>query len=155
MRTHQEPDTGQGPRRHFLATGLVSCFDSHGAVIECAGSGQDAEFSSGIPWPEPRFEQAGQDVILDRLTGLEWTGDAAPAEFPLTWIESLAAVQEMNASRHLGHNDWRMPNRREMRSLISHGARSPALQKGHPFKGVIQNWYWTSTTSAMAPAYAW
>jgi hypothetical protein len=109
----------------------------------------------GAPWPESRFAKSGDETVLDRLTGLEWTRDASPADFPLTWSESLAFVAEMNASGRFGHSDWRMPNRREMRSLISHGARNPALPDEHPFKGVITSWYWTSTTSARAPGYAW
>lgn len=143
------------PWRHFLATGLSSCFDSTGAPIKCRGSGQDAEFSTGLAWPEPRFGPAGEGIVLDHLTGLMWTQNASPAEFPLNWAESFDAVEKLNASRYLGHEDWRLPNRRELRSLISHGAKNPALPHGHPFTGVVGNWYWTSSSSALAPDYAW
>ena len=48
-----------------------------------------------------------------------------------------------------------MPNRRELRSLIWHSARNPALPPDHPFRGLQLTWYWTSTSSAMYPGYAW
>ncbi|MFP4624681.1 MAG: DUF1566 domain-containing protein, partial [Gemmatimonadota bacterium] len=54
-----------------------------------------------------------------------------------------------------GRRDWRLPNRRELRSLISHQARDPALPRPHPFTDVFLGWYWTSTTAAIHTAYAW
>lgn len=138
----------------LLATGLTSCHDERGAVVPRAGSGQDAEWAIGRPWPEPRFEVRGE-TVLDRLTRLVWSRDPNPLVFPLPWDEALAGVRELNTREAMGHDDWRLPNRRELRSLISYGARKPALPAGHPFGKVFLGWCWTSTTSAMAPAYAW
>jgi hypothetical protein len=106
------------------------------------------------PWPEPRFEDLGE-LVHDRLTNLIWTKSANLAEFPLDWQESLDFVADMNRARRFGFNDWRMPNRRELRSLISHQTRLPALPDGHPFSDVFANWYWTSTTAAPANDHAW
>jgi hypothetical protein len=139
---------------YVLRTGLEGCFGPDGREVSCAGSGQDAEHAVGLAWPEPRFREASEEVVLDRLTGLEWTKNANPADFPLTWDEALDFVEGMNRERTFG-GGWRMPNRRELRSLISHGARRPALPAEAPFTGLLQNWYWTSTTSARATAYAW
>ena len=44
--------------------------------------------------------------------------------------------------------DWRLPNLREMQSLVDYGQSSPALPSGHPFTGVHFIDYWTSTTNA-------
>lgn len=44
-----------------------------------------------------------------------------------TWQESLDFIAGMNAEQYQGHGDWRLPNRRELRSLISHQTRRPAL----------------------------
>ena len=73
----------------------------------------------------------------------------------LAWPEALAAVAELNAAAHLGRRDWRLPNRRELRSLVDHAAARPCLPPGHPFANVFQGWCWTATTAALAPAYAW
>jgi len=139
---------------HYLQTGQTTCHDEAGHIIPCAGSGQDAENMRGVPWPEPRFEVAGE-TARDLLTGLAWTRDANPARYPMNWPEALGYVATMNRDGAFGHNDWRLPNRRELRSLMSHGTRMPALPEGHPFVNVFSGWYWSSTTAAINPAFAW
>ncbi len=136
------------------STGQSLCYDEQGWKIDCAGSGQDAAIRLGAAWPEPRFAHQG-DVVLDRLTGLLWTRNANLAEFPLTWPEALKQVAEMNVKRVFGHADWRLPNRRELLSLIDYQAKKPALPAGHPFENVVLGWYWTSTNAAINPGYAW
>ena len=123
-------------------------------MIDCAGSGQDADFRSGLPWPAPRFEVLA-DVVVDRMTELVWTRNANMAEFPLAWKEALDYIATMNRDNIYNFQDWRLPNRRELRSLMSHQTRKPALPEGHPFANVFSGWYWTSTTAAINTAYAW
>jgi hypothetical protein len=113
----------------YLQTGQTSCHDVTGTQVSCAGSGQDAEFQNGVAWPTPRF-QPKEEVVVDRLTGLTWTRDANLNIYPLTWQEALAYVSEMNRHEVLGYADWRLPNRRELRSLISHQTKKPALPEG-------------------------
>jgi hypothetical protein len=137
-----------------LQTGQITCHDAMGGMIDCAGSGQDADFRSGVPWPAPRFEVLG-DAVLDRLTRLVWARNANMAEFPLAWQEALDYIATMNRDNVFGSPDWRLPNRRELRSLMSHQTRKPALPQGHPFVNLFIGWYWTSTTAAINPAYAW
>jgi hypothetical protein len=140
--------------RRYLQTGQVTCHDALGNEVPCAGSGQDGEFRSGVEWPHSRFDRS-DETVLDRLTGLIWTRDADLAEFPVTWKEALDFIAKMNRERTLGFSDWRLPNRRELRSLMSHQTRKPALPHGHPFRNVFSGWYWTSTTAAINTAYAW
>jgi hypothetical protein len=138
----------------YLQTGQRTCHDTRGYEIICTGSGQDAEFKRGVPWPEPRFSQHGE-TVLDNLTGLVWTRNANPAEFPLSWKESLDFINHMNRENAFGFSDWRLPNRRELRSLMSYQTRKPAIPEGHSFANFFLGWYWTSTTAAINPAYAW
>ncbi|MET0090290.1 MAG: hypothetical protein ABW068_09780 [Candidatus Thiodiazotropha sp.] len=63
-------------------TGQRSCHDSDGLIIDCANSGQDAEYNAGIQWPDNRFRVRGE-LVEDRLTDLTWTRCANPAGFPL------------------------------------------------------------------------
>jgi len=141
-------------RRHHLNTGQHVCYDSAGREIPCAGTGQDAEFRPGVPWPEPRFVPGG-DVVHDRLTGLDWPARPGLLEWPMPWVEGFEAIGRLNRQRFGGHDDWRLPNRRELRSLISYQARDPALPDGHPFGDPLLTWYRTSTTAARHPAFAW
>lgn len=140
--------------RAYLRSGQTTCHDTAGNEIPCTGSGQDAEFGKGVAWPNPRFEENGE-VVLDRLTGLTWTRNANLAEYPFKWQESLDYISDMNKEKTFGYSDWRLPNRRELRSLMSHQTSKPALPEGHPFKNVFSGWYWTSTTAAINTTYAW
>ncbi|MHB1183200.1 MAG: Lcl C-terminal domain-containing protein [Desulfobulbia bacterium] len=138
----------------LLQTGQILCYDEKGGAIPCPGSGQDGEFRLGLPWPSPRFSLE-KETVLDHLTGLAWTRDANLNEFPLTWQESLAFIAGMNRHKWAGYDDWRLPNRRELRSLMSYQAKKPSLPVEHPFTNIFLGWYWTSTTAAIHPAYAW
>ncbi len=139
---------------HYPETGQHRCYDVRGREIPCQGSGQDAELAPGTPWPQPRF-LSRELTTVDRLTGLEWLRDANLPEWPMPWNEALRWVARANDRSLAGRIDWRLPNRRELRSLISHQARDPALPEGHPFRNVYLSWYWSSTSAARNPAYAW
>ena len=140
--------------RHVLHTGQTRCWDASGREIPCRGTGQDGEWQRGAPWPAERFVVRGE-VVTDGLTGLHWCRDATVSTFPCTWAEAFALIDGLNRERYGGRDDWRLPNRNELRSLMSYQARKPALAEGHPFVNVFLGWYWTSTTAAISPAYAW
>lgn len=138
----------------LLHTGQISCYDEAGSEIACRGSGQDGEYRLGAPWPEPRFVLQGE-TVRDRLTGLIWSRDANPNGFPVNWQEAFDAIAAMNRDNYLGCNDWRLPNRLELRSLMSYQSRKPALPAGHLFANIFLGWYWSATSAAINPAYAW
>ena len=60
----------------------------------------------------------------------------------------------MNRESAGGSGAWRLPNIRELESLVDTDAHSPALPPGHPF-GDVADGYWSSTTSVFEPRYAW
>ena len=149
------PETMQVRTRNYLQTGQSGCYDHLGRRIACTGSGQDAEFSRGLAWqPRGRFRLHNSSVI-DTATGLHWLRNAGYGEFPMTWQEALEFIAWMNHEQDPGESDWRLPNRRELRSLISHQATRPALPEQHPFENLFQGWYWTSTTAVISPSHAW
>jgi hypothetical protein len=51
--------------------------------------------------------------------------------------------------------DWRLPNVKELQSLIDFGQSSPALPSGHPFTGVHSSNHWSSITSPYNTSNAW
>jgi len=83
-----------------------------------------------------------------------WTRAANAAGYPLTWSEAFEFVAGMNRARTFGCKDRRLPNRRELRSLVSQQTRRPALPQGHPFGDVFPGWCWSSNTAAISPAHA-
>jgi hypothetical protein len=143
------------PLFHHPASGQRCCYSEAGDEIDCHGSGQDAEISAGAPWPTDRYAIQDNGQVRDCLTGLYWSLDANPAGYPLNWHEALDFVAQLNRDGYLGVNDWRLPNRRELRSLVSHQTARPALPAGHPFQNVFPGWYWSSTSYAGNPAHAW
>ena len=48
--------------------------------------------------------------------------------------------------------DWRIPNIRELHSLVDFGRVAPALPDGHPFLNVQELVYWSSSTLAATPS---
>jgi len=142
------------PRMTYLWTGQRSCYDTVGHEIPCQGTGQDGESARGRRWPQPRFT-ATVETVVDHLTGLVWTRMANAASYPLSWSEAFGFIADMNRAHAYGRADWRLPNRRELRSLVSHQTRKPALPEGHPFLDVFSGWYWSSTTAVISPTHAW
>lgn len=138
----------------WARTGQIACYDCLGREVPCARTEQDAATRTGTAWPDPRFQRS-TDTFIDCLTGLEWWHDASAAGFPLSWEEAFEFVAEMNAAQRGGHADWRLPNRRELHSLIDYGRHRPALPLDVPARNVFQSWYWTSTTAAIHPTHAW
>lgn len=137
-----------------LATGAQRCFDTGGDTVNCEGSGQDGEYQSGRSLEQNRFTTEN-GCVTDHLTNLIWSQNANPLDFPLTWEEALAAIADLNRDGFLGFDDWRLPNRRELTSLIDYANRKPALPSDHPFSDLFLGWYWSSTTAAIAVDHAW
>jgi hypothetical protein len=102
--------------------------------------------------------QTGQDHCYDskgQLTPCQGSGQDGEYRLGATWQEALDQIVLWNQKSFLGFNDWRLPNRTELRSLMSYQARNPSLPSGQPFTHIFLGWYWTSTTVAINPAYAW
>jgi len=153
----QSRDPDGGPALHVWAvrggTGGVVTLPRTG-WNESWAAGDDGDAQAGVAWPAPRFEPvsdgngASGNVVRDRLTGLVWAQDASLLA-NATWDNALAAIQAMNAgSGTFGFNDWRLPNARELRSLLDYSQFNPPLVPGHPFLDVQSLPYWSSTTFA-------
>ena len=126
------------------------CSYNSGTVIDCTGTGQDGEYQRGFAWPDPRFIDHGDETVTDKFTGLMWTKDANLPGGSKNWQEALDYVNGMNAgSGTYGYTDWRLPNLRELHSLIDYGEHEPALTSEHPFINVKPEgitYFWSSTT---------
>lgn len=138
------------------------CWDNSGVSRPCVGTGEDGELQAGVPAPTPRFTDNGDGTVTDNLTGLVWLKDAnCPGllggwQAILTWVASFnttsIACTDYTA---MTFTDWRLPNVKELSSLIDFGESSPALTAGHPFVNVLSAEYASSTTSVSNPGVAW
>ncbi len=68
------------------------------------------------------FVNNGDGTISDRATELMWT--QADSGTGKNWQEALAWVAMQNAAGYLGHTDWRLPNTKELQSIVDY-TRSP------------------------------
>lgn len=107
----------------------------------------------------PRFNDNRDSTVTDNLTGLIWTKSANLPNGRMTWQEALNYVASLNGSQYLGHSDWRLPNRKELRSLVDHSKFGPPLPSEHPFTNISGSsrgaGYWSSSTFAYDPSKAW
>ena len=68
------------------------------------------------------FTDNGDATITDNATGLMWSQDDSGQG--MNWEEALAWVQQRNAENYLGYSDWRLPDAKEMQSIVDY-SRSP------------------------------
>ena len=100
------------------------------------------------------FKDNGDGTVTDNLTGLMWTKDAnvADAMGGFQWALDYVAGMNSGSNENFGYTDWRVPNIRELMSLIDYGMFKPVLSTGHPFTDVQGNfnnlYYHTSTSHA-------
>ena len=175
----QACETGLGGTEvQLLATGQTSCWNTLGNPIACAGTGQDGEFQAGAALD---YTDEGDGTIVDDTTGLMWeklcdqdpAGETCPAEHDVdstyVWAEAFAKIAMLNtAPCFAGYCDWRLPNVRELASLIDYqvgkepvvsaafdtGCGAPCSVIGCSCTGTAYP-YWSSTTLVRDPEIAW
>lgn len=76
----------------------------------------------GDAYGENGFQDNGDGTVTDNATGLMWSRDDSGSAY--NWEEALAWVQEKNAQTYLGYSDWRLPNVKELQSIVDY-TRSP------------------------------
>jgi len=122
-------------------------------------TGDDGALQKGMALPIPRFSDQGNGAVLDNLTGLIWLKNANPCGTK-NWAGAIAYCNSL-ASGTAGLTDgsvagaWRLPNVKELQSLIDFGRYNPSLPAGHPFTGVQSTYYWSSTSYAEFTDVAW
>jgi len=68
------------------------------------------------------FVGNGDGTITDQATGLMWAQDDSGTG--LDWEAALAWVQQQNDANYPGYSDWRLPNAKELQSIVDY-TRSP------------------------------
>ena len=108
------------------------------------------------------FSDTGDATITDSATGLMWAQNDSGSSAPdgLNWEEALAWVTAQNEANYLGYSDWRLPNVKELQSIVNY-SRSPDTTDSAAIDplfnaSAITNeagqtdyaFYWSSTTHA-------
>ena len=82
-------------------------------------------------------------VVKDHLTGLMWQDNNPAKTIEKPWSSAKSYCSKLKLA---GHSDWRLPNIRELLSIVDTNKYKPAIYSS--FQNVSSDWYWTSTTSA-------
>lgn len=82
--------------------------------------------------------------------------EAAGASVSFATVDDLIwdFLDQANANAFAGHTDWRIPNRRELESLIDLGNCNPAID-ATAFPSTASSHHWSSSTSPCNSASAW
>ncbi len=137
-------------------TGQTRCYGNDGSLTACSGTwqGQDGDLQAGTHWPDPRFTDLGDGTIRDNLTGLVWAEDAGTPTVgsctggDLGWQDALDYIACLNTANYNGRNDWRLPNVRELASLLNFNVTSMNYASTYsPYFTNLKEFYWTSTSA--------
>jgi hypothetical protein len=157
------------PKAPVPQTGQTECWDTAGMEIPCDGTGQDGDVQAGVSWPIPRFTDQGNGAVRDNLTGLIWLKQADCFGRRL-WAQALIAANTLatglcNLTEGSVPGNWRLPNIRELYSLVDVDFHLPALSNAAgtaqctamdcAFVDVRPDFYWSSTTHAGTMSQAW
>lgn len=101
------------------------------------------------------FEDNSDLTVTDHATGLMWQQD--DSDTGMLWKDALAHAE---ASTHAGYDDWRLPNAKELQSLLDY-TRSPGTTSSPAIDAIFTStqilneggqvdypWYYTGTTHA-------
>ena len=165
------PTPGPAPST-LVQTGQTQCDQGDGTLGACPGTppGQDGQIQAGQPFA---YTDNGDGTISDRNTNLMWEklsddGGIHDWDNRYTWQRAFnVKVALLNHEPcFAGYCDWRLPNRRELDSLVDAERSAPSVAPAfstpcEPGCAVTVcsctalDAYWSSTTYADSPSFAW
>ncbi len=163
VRSTCQPCSSDCPSNQLQATGQTNCYDEAGSIIPCDSShfpGQDAYYQFGYP-PDGRFVDNDDGTIMDNCTGLVWQQAIADTDTDgsideadkLTWQDALQYCDSLDLGNH---TDWRLPNVRELHSLVDYGRSYPAIDSVFDAECPESQYiYWSSTSYTSISDRAW
>jgi len=112
--------------------------------------------------PTSDFTDNGDGTVTHRKTGLMWKQCrefyitnttpcdtySPPSSALPTWG---LALRTADASTFAGYTDWRLPNIKELMTIVERQCHSPAINEA-VFPGEPGGFYWTSTPDIVQPA---
>ena len=114
--------------------------------------------------PTADFIDNGNGTVTHTKTGLMWkqcteglsgAGCATGTATLYTWQGALQAAQTLNAAGGFaGFTDWRVPNQKELNSIVERQCNAPAIN-ATTFPNTISSWYWSATPVAGFATGAW
>ncbi|MFR9651216.1 MAG: DUF1566 domain-containing protein [Rikenellaceae bacterium] len=117
-------------------------------------------FVRGVEYGVNKFVSNKNKTISDTATGLMWQRDDSGKG--LDWEDALKYAEAMNKKRYMGYSDWRVPNAKELQSIVDY-TRSPETTASAAIDPIFKTsqiknelgevdypFYWSSTTHCSA-----
>ena len=95
------------------------------------------------------FTDHGDGTVTDNVTGIMWQQEDDGST--RVWQDALAYCEELDLT---GYTDWRLPDEKELRSLVDNTRYTPAIDTTY-FPGTNSSCYWSSSHCADYLGYAW
>jgi hypothetical protein len=122
------------------------------------GDGTITDNNTGLMW-EKKSDDGG---LHDKDNVYRWSGNGAQ-ETIWDWLEDINAE---GGTGFAGHNDWRIPNLKELQSIVNYENFNPAVSAAFDTGCVasctvltcsctVASLYWSSTSRAFSPSGAW
>lgn len=131
------------------------------AEVQC--SNENANLAPTTPLSEFALHEDGTAthvttglVWMRCSLGQDWNGSTCTGSASTyTWQQALQAVEAFNSGGGFaGHNDWRLPNKNELNSIVERKCYAPAIN-GAIFPATSVDWYWSSSPYADDASAAW
>lgn len=112
-----------------------------------------AKWTATVPFTA---DPSGQ-MITDNRTGLVWAKNAYVDGTRRSWQQALDYITTINSNNYLGKNDWRLPTKDELVSLVttSQSASPSTWLIANGFTNVQAYYYWSSTSKVGYTSVAW
>jgi hypothetical protein len=135
-----------------------------GQTISYTGTfGEDHDYQTSAM--QPRFTVLNpvgvSSVTVDNVTGLMWVTNpkdpcaTCPGGYvsmgSFSWEQAMAQCEGID---YAGYTDWRLPNIKELSSIVDFTAQNPSINTTY-FMNTITGNNWSSTTYVGGPAGAW
>lgn len=149
--------------RLIVSSIVVACLIVHAPHIEA----QTCVAGSVASKPTSQYSITN-GTVTDLRTGLMWdqcpwgqSGStcAATGQDIFSWTLALGVSATANAAVYKGYSDWRLPNVKELRSIVESCRKAPSVNEivfpNTPGVDYFSGGFWSSSPSAANPGGAW